>query len=168
MASSSFRQARSSFRPSWYALASTVAALPVLAWAHDSLYSVCRVRGASMEPTLKDGDVVLVRKSDVWNPRAPPSLSPSASPSASASEDDPKQVEREKLKQLEQRYCKSNGSNSWLLQKPPSILSGSVVVYKNPQDYPAAWTIKRVIGLGLQVVGSFQFLLICFFYPFYH
>jgi signal peptidase I len=96
-----------------------------------------------MEPTLKDGDVVLVRKSDVWNPRALPS----------PSEGDTKQVERQKLKQVEQMHCKSNGSNSWLLQKPPSILTGSVVVYKSPQEYPATWTIKRVIGLGGQVVG---------------
>jgi hypothetical protein len=97
-----------------------------------------------MEPTLKDGDVLLVRKSDVWNPWA----------FASPSDDDAKQVERQKLKQVEQMHCKSNESNSWLLQKPPSILSGSVVVYKSPQEYPAAWTIKRVIGLGGQVVGS--------------
>jgi signal peptidase I len=96
-----------------------------------------------MEPTLKDGDVVLVRKSDVWNPRALP-----------PSQDDPKQVERQKVNQIEQMHCKSNGSHSWLLQKPPSILSGSVVVYKSPQEYPADWTIKRVIGLGGQVVRS--------------
>ena len=143
MASSSFRQASSSFRPSWYALTSAVAALPVFVWAHDSLYSVCRVRGASMEPTLKDGDVVLVRKSDVWNPW----------PSPAPPEDDAKQVEQQKVKQVEQMHCKSDGTNSWLIQKPPTTLSGSVVVYKSPQEYPAAWTIKRVIGLGGQVVG---------------
>jgi signal peptidase I len=105
-----------------------------------------------MEPTLKDGDVVLVRKSDVWNPRASSSLP--------LPEDDPKSAERQKLKQLEQMHCKSNGSNSWLLQKPPSILSGSAVVYKSPQEYPAVWTIKRVIGVGGQVVGPVYFILI--------
>jgi hypothetical protein len=44
-----------------------IAALPITVWLKDSFFSFCTVKGTSMEPTLLDGDIVLVRKSDgLW------------------------------------------------------------------------------------------------------
>ena len=42
----------------------TVASLPLTVWVRDSLVDVCRVQGTSMEPVLRDGDILLVRKCD--------------------------------------------------------------------------------------------------------
>ena len=48
---------------SFFASFGTIIAIsPIVVWAHDSFFSVCRIRGKSMEPTLYCGDIVVVRK----------------------------------------------------------------------------------------------------------
>jgi hypothetical protein len=62
--------------------------------------------------------------------------------------------ERIQLQQLEAQHCHNpNTSNTfWLIQKPPLAVTGQVVVYRNLHEFPSSWNIKRVIGVGGQVV----------------
>jgi signal peptidase I len=130
--------------------ASIVAALPVVIWTHDSFYTLCRVRGSSMGPTLKDGDVVLVRRSDhAWQQQLRDYIRGRASDAA----DLDKQEERDKVKEFEKVYC-SQTAPIWLVRKPPIPATGDIVVFRDPAEYPAKWNIKRVIGLGGQVVRA--------------
>ena len=121
--------------------ASAVAALPVMIWIHDSFFSLCRVKGSSMTPTLQDGDVVIIRKADGFFWKRNPN------------EDTERLFERQALQKWEQTHC-SQPSHSPILQKPPVPLTGEVVVYKDPETYQSRWNIKRVIGLGGQVVST--------------
>ena len=127
----------------WYRLSSGIASLPVLVWIHDSLFSFCRVRGNSMEPSLKDGDIVWTRKADFFQRPV-------------------ESEERNQLLQFESMYCYSpttgvasnanNNTGSWVFRRPPIVLTGQVIVYRNPFEYPSSFHIKRVVGLGGQVV----------------
>jgi signal peptidase I len=94
-----------------------------------------------MEPTLKDGDIVVVRKSDgyYWQD--------------DAIKDVEKKLERERVLHLEQVHC-SQTAGSWLLRRPPIPATGNIVVYRDPEEFPSKWNIKRVIGLGGQVVRT--------------
>lgn len=120
--------------------ASAVAAIPVILWANDSLFSLYRVNGSSMEPSLKHGDIVIVRKSDgIWQKQT------------RKKEDPMFTFQRRQQIDIEKTYCHSNGV-SWLLHKPPTPIVDDVIVYKDPSEYPWKYSIKRVVGLGQQVV----------------
>ncbi len=120
--------------------ASALATVPILLWANDSLFSLYRVSGSSMEPSLRHGDIVVVRKSDgIWQKQT-------------RKEEDPMLTfQRRHQIDLEKIHCHSNGV-SWLLHKPPTPIVDDIVVYKDPTEYPWKYSIKRVIGLGQQVV----------------
>lgn len=94
-----------------------------------------------MEPTLKDGDIVVFRKSDsfLWRPKP------------DEENDAEKRLERERVLQWERNHC-SQMAPSWLVKKPPIPVTGNVIIYRDPHDYPSQLNIKRVIGLGGQVV----------------
>ena len=47
-------------------LTSMVLTVPPIIYFKDNFYSLYRVEGTSMEPTLYHGDVLLVRKSDIF------------------------------------------------------------------------------------------------------
>lgn len=47
-------------------LTSVVSSIPVAIFVRDRFYSVARVQGSSMEPTLQANDVVLIRKRDMF------------------------------------------------------------------------------------------------------
>lgn len=121
--------------------ASLISGLPLIIWGHDSLFSLYRVRGSSMEPTLKDGDIVFVRKSDgIWQQQT------------RQKEATEKKIERQTLEDFEQAHC-SASPYYWLLKNPPLPLTGDIVIYKDKESYNSSkWNIKRVVGLGGQVV----------------
>lgn len=144
---------------------STIAAVPLAIYFHDSFYSIVRVNGSSMEPTLKHGDLLLVRKSDNpwWS-----QLTKTAKHNIKKyvlqekdvedmDEEDSEPVERilerRTLKDYERRHCQTMPS---LQIKPPLALSGDIVVYKDPQSFyhmnDRQLSVKRVVGLGGQVV----------------
>jgi signal peptidase I len=99
-----------------------------------------------MEPSLKDGDILLVRKSDnmlwqYWNNKTSDKLSESVE----------RTFQRDRLEEFEALHCSTTPS---IIQKPPMPLTGDVVVYKDPRDYnpQQKMNIKRVVGLGGQIV----------------
>eukprot|EP00533_Pseudo-nitzschia_delicatissima_P015486 CAMPEP_0197263442 /NCGR_PEP_ID=MMETSP1432-20130617/1168_1 /TAXON_ID=44447 /ORGANISM="Pseudo-nitzschia delicatissima, Strain UNC1205" /LENGTH=148 /DNA_ID=CAMNT_0042727935 /DNA_START=176 /DNA_END=619 /DNA_ORIENTATION=- len=92
-----------------------------------------------MEPTLFSGDVVVVRKADGFWQRW-----------SSTKEEtgvDKSDVERQRILAYERDHCNSNGAIG-LLRKPPTPITGNIVVFNNPESYPDQWSIKRVLGTG--------------------
>jgi signal peptidase I len=120
--------------------ASALASVPILLWANDSLFSLYRVAGSSMEPSLRHGDIVIVRKSDgIWQKQT-------------RKEEDPiVTFQRQQQIDLEKIHCHSNGV-SWLIHKPPIPVVDDIIVYKDPTEYPWRYNIKRCVALGQQIV----------------
>eukprot|EP00429_Kryptoperidinium_foliaceum_P011318 CAMPEP_0176003010 /NCGR_PEP_ID=MMETSP0120_2-20121206/948_1 /TAXON_ID=160619 /ORGANISM="Kryptoperidinium foliaceum, Strain CCMP 1326" /LENGTH=182 /DNA_ID=CAMNT_0017335629 /DNA_START=198 /DNA_END=743 /DNA_ORIENTATION=- len=120
-----------------------MAAVPVAVWATDSLFSLYRVQGSSMEPSLHHGDILVVRKADgIWQKQT----------RKDEDEVDPTlKFQRQQQIDLERIHCHSNGV-SLLLHKPPIPVVNEIIVYKDPAEYPWRYSIKRVVGLGQQVV----------------
>uniref|UniRef100_A0A6T9YI78 Mitochondrial inner membrane protease subunit 2 n=1 Tax=Pseudo-nitzschia arenysensis TaxID=697910 RepID=A0A6T9YI78_9STRA len=130
--------------PSFLASCGTlVAVTPLIVWAHDSLFSLCRVRDSSMEPTLFPGDILVVRKADGFWQRWTTTKEEAIDETAS--------VERERILAYERDHCNSNGAIG-LLRKPPIPISGNIIVFKNPEKYPDQWSIQRVLATGGETV----------------
>jgi signal peptidase I len=130
-----------------------LASLPLVVWFRDSMFSLARIHGTSMEPSLQDGDLILIRKSDrgVFVESLVRLIQGEAGSSVSS-----EQAKSEKAKLLRSEV------NRGLLQyapiakfyeRPPAALTGHVVVYKSPlAAFPNQMCVKRVIGLGGQYV----------------
>ena len=154
---------------------STVIGLPIIIWIHDTFFSFVRVNGKSMEPTLKDGDIVIVRKSDFtrYHNKIPKTLNEGSdgiiiSSNNKNDNDLKKQREcqlRHKVLKYEATHCNNPSINvpTWFYSYPAIPLTNNIVVYCNPQEYYSnnngGWkskspslNIKRVVGLGGQVV----------------
>ncbi|CAJ1947679.1 unnamed protein product [Cylindrotheca closterium] len=143
---------------------STIVAVPLAFYVHDSFYSFVRVNGSSMEPTLRHGDLLLVRKSDnpwwsqltkfvKYNFKKYVLEKEGEDLDEEDSEPPERIVERRTLKDYERLHCATSPS---LQIKPPLALSGDIVVYKDPQYFfhmnERKLCVKRVVGLGGQVV----------------
>jgi signal peptidase I len=90
-----------------------------------------------MEPNLKHGDVVLVRKSDFL-------------PNMLRSESLEDATERARILR---RDDDTWAAHSWLLHQPPFVLQGDVVVFRSPSTaFPNEYNIKRIIAQGGQLV----------------
>lgn len=150
-------------------LASTViATLPIAVWVNDTFFKICRVNGKSMEPTLYDGDIVIVRTSDGFWQRWTRNISITVSTRQTEDVDEFDQFggndddnddtrwdyERRKVLAYEGEYCNANPIPNLFLRHPPVPVTGDIVVFKDPSTYfpKSAWNIKRVIGLGGQTV----------------
>jgi signal peptidase I len=95
-----------------------------------------------MEPTLQDGDVLLVRKSDglLWDYIL------------NQKEGVERTLERQSLQDFEEVNCSATPYN-WLMKKPPTPLTNDIVVFNDPEVFGVRkWNIKRVVGLGGQIV----------------
>ena len=113
-------------------LSAVALTLPVAVWASDSLYSVYTVKGKSMEPSLMDGDVVLVRKAD-FLPIVLPYI----------------HSEQELTTRARLLRAEGNGEQALLLSRPPNVLPGDVVVFDNPSKaFPKEPNIKRVVAVA--------------------
>lgn len=89
-----------------------------------------------MEPALKDGDVVLVRKSDVL-------------PGLFRSESLEDATERARIMRRD-----GNVTKPFFFHRPPVVLAGDVAVFRNPTTaFPSEYNIKRVVALGDQLVS---------------
>lgn len=94
-----------------------------------------------MEPSLRHGDIVVVRKSDgIWQKQT-----------RNKTEDPIVTFQRQQQIDLEKIHCHSNGV-SWLIHKPPIPVVDDIVIYKDPTEYPWKYSIKRIVGLGQQIV----------------
>lgn len=146
----------------------TVASLPLTVWVRDSLVDVCRVQGTSMEPVLRDGDILLVRKCD------PGALVEGLVDLAASlrsrivsgvdnnnnnhNDDSARQfrsssIERARLLRHEQSLgVGMHAPVARLYDSPPLALPGHVAIYQDPTSYPIQLNVKRVIGVGGQCV----------------
>mmetsp|Transcript_27333 Transcript_27333/g.38473 ORF Transcript_27333/g.38473 Transcript_27333/m.38473 type:complete len:225 (+) Transcript_27333:235-909(+) len=140
--------------------------LPIAIWSVDNLVSLARVRGTSMEPTLKDGDIVLVKKSDFFpgfwgtsnhkpnNNAVYPSDDDDGGSPNTTRRSNSDETDRARLARVE---ASIGNTPSTLWSKPPEILSGHVVVYKSPNNaYPHEYHIKRVVAIGGQMIRPTQ------------
>ena len=110
-----------------------VASVPLLAWATDSLGCLHRIRSDDMEPTLKKGDVVWVRKADGGN----------LFQWGTGSDDDRGRIQRHEA--MNAAY----GPTSILYSHPPLALPGDVVLYRSLEKYRGL-CVHRVAGVGGQ------------------
>jgi signal peptidase I len=128
-----------------------LAGLPLVVWFRDSIFSLARIHGTSMEPCLQDGDVILIRKSDrgvFLNSLA--SLIRGSSP-VSASSAETAEEKAKLLRSEVNRGLLHYAPIAKFYECPPAAITGHVVVYKSPlAAFPNQLCVKRVIGLGGQ------------------
>lgn len=136
-----------------------VAISPLVIWSNDSFFSLCRVRRSSMEPTLFPGDILVVRKADgFWQRWKLPAIMGGTIGDERQTDDDERSIERERVLAYEREHCNSNGSVG-LLRKPPTPLTGDIVVLKDPEKYPGQWIVERVVAIGGETVRDDEGLL---------
>jgi signal peptidase I len=136
-----------------------LASLPLVVWFRESVFSLARIHGTSMEPSLHDGDVILIRKSDrgvfveslvrlIRQGEAGAEAGSSTSAEAAAKSEKAKLLRSEVHRGLLQYAPIAK-----FYERPPAALTGHVVVYKSPlAAFPNQLAVKRVIGLGGQYV----------------
>jgi signal peptidase I len=170
--------------PSWIVSFATAITLsyPIFIWFRDNMYSLRRVNGFSMIPTLQPGDVILVRQSErgiladilasivlipFWNIFAwtglfdadkKSTLPDPTSLSASAEFDD---VDSH-LQQIHQYEIMHGALEHAIAAKwydrPITVLPGHIVVFDAPNRYPPQSSIKRAIGVGGQFIIGTQII----------
>lgn len=102
-----------------------------------------------MEPTLRDGDIVLVRKSDRGA-----LLDAIIGIIVGDSAETPQNTERARVMRYEwAQGIPKLAPTSRLYETPPLAVSGDVVVFKDPSTaFPSQLCVKRVLGAGGQYV----------------
>jgi signal peptidase I len=143
------------------------ATLPAVLYVRDCYAGLTRVQGSSMEPTLRHGDVVLVRKADAgtlwqaWNGLVSSIRSDPTGDTGwikvstdDADDDDDEEVDRALAIRFQKlQGIQSHGNMGWLCtSRPPLVLPGHVLIYQNPTTLQKEYHIKRVVGVGGQWV----------------
>lgn len=106
-----------------------------------------------MEPTLKDGDVLLIRKSDMGV--LPETIWAIVTGDTMGGNN----VDADQARILRQEQLQGIGGEhaglSRIYDRPPIALNGHAIVYKNPETaFPTQLCVKRVIGVGGQRVRA--------------
>lgn len=132
---------------------------PIMFCFQDIFFSMHKVHGASMEPALQDGDVVLVRKADffTWRMISDEPLTFSELVEKSDVDKLDEQNDRRNLARINAMLGSRRGI---LWTRPCQPMKGDVILYKSPNHFHhSQLQMKRVIGLGGQRVrpaDSFQ------------
>lgn len=126
---------------------------PLVVWSLDSLFSIGRVRDSTMEPTLFRGDVLVIRKADGFWQRLKVPTRDKTTEDERLTDNDKRAIERERVLAYERNHCNSNGYIG-LLRKPPTPITGNIVVFKDPEKYPDEWNIKRAVALGGESIAT--------------
>jgi signal peptidase I len=124
--------------------ATVPASIPAIICFRDCFFALSRVHGSSMEPALKDGDILLVRKCDAGSITSL-LLTDDNGP---VNDDRECAVRYERLQQGLQSG--TTGGGGWLASRPPLALPGQVLVYQNPLSVAKEYFIKRVAAVGGQ------------------
>jgi signal peptidase I len=94
-----------------------------------------------MEPTLRDGDIIFVRKCDAG------ALVDAVMRFLVSSEGETERARVRRYEQLQSQYVPA----SKIYERPPTALAGHIVVYKDPEKaFPTELAVKRVVALGGQ------------------
>jgi len=132
-------------------LPAALCSLPALLYVRDKLGGFCRVRGASMEPDLRDGDVLWVRKADagtlIQAMRA--TLLGGATDSHAIDSNSVDEEERRRVVRYEVLQGITNHVGLFSA-RPPAAIAGDIVVYQNPTQLQRELLVKRCIGVGGQ------------------
>ncbi|KAL7537271.1 hypothetical protein ACHAXR_007712 [Thalassiosira sp. AJA248-18] len=126
---------------------------PPVLFLKDTFYSLYRVEGSSMEPALHHGDVLLVRKSDIF----PDAMWRRWMTVATSFEEEEEHQNAMRVMAHDVHSGRPIGEwqTGYTYLKPPMITNlGSVVVFRAPdaEKYPSSeYRVKRVVGLGGQL-----------------
>lgn len=118
-----------------------LASVPALLYCRDQLYGLCRVEGSSMEPSLRNGDVLLVRKFEAASWLRGSILS-------GTEQDDERAREVAKVERYERMQGIFTGGGR--LISSLVVVPGQVIVYQNPTSLKKELYVKRVVGVGGQ------------------
>ena len=140
------------------ALTSLTLTLPPIIFFRDNFYSLYQVTGSTMEPSLYDGDILLVRKSDIYPDRLWHHWT--SQTYDEGTEEAEEQQNALRVMALDAQCDRPIGhkQTAYTYLRPPSIYTpGCVVVFRAPnaEKYPMSeYRVKRVIGLGGQIVRN--------------
>ena len=147
-----------------HALLSAAAALPLVICMRDSFFSLCEVQGSSMEPNLKHGGILLIRRADFPILRGfgdGPDKRTIAKDILDIKETDDEHdtslsslvMKSRRLRECEYQHHLARENSSVWFRCPPWPMRGQIVTYRSPYQYPTELCIKRVVGVAGQVVS---------------
>lgn len=135
--------------------------VPPIIFFNDKFYSLYRVEGSSMEPAIHHGDVLLVRKSDVF----PVNTWKRLTSVATSYEEEEERQNSMRVMALDAQSGRPIGEfwTGYTYLNPPMIHQlGSIIIFRAPDagKYPSSeYRVKRVVGLGGQLcraAGNFH------------
>jgi signal peptidase I len=143
-------------------LSATALSIPPVILFHDNFFAVYMVRNDSMEPTLKQNDIVLVRKVDFF-----PYYHKHGLEMKDLEIQDSRRIDEETDRIKSMRMNASVGKplidEYTVWSSPPISLPGDIVAFKNPESFlPSRVEMKRIVGLGGQRVRRISSI------PLYH
>ena len=152
-------------RPSLPAVGGAFLTLTTTIWFTDNFYSLHRVKGDSMEPALMDGDVVVVRRSDVipWRSKErDESMITKHNSSKSTNNEEEQPVddrhisairdakERQRIRQIDASWGCYHQQSHMFTPSAPLMLAGDVAIFASPNYYPIRYAVKRIVSTGQQ------------------
>jgi signal peptidase I len=132
----------------FFRITSAVLVVPPLIYFNDVFFSIQKVKNDSMDPDLKQGDIILVQKGEFL----PAFFQPKITVHDLASDNDSKLKEdndRRKSLRMDDAAGKAPIDNLTVWRSPPIFMPGDVAVYDSPQDMGSI-EMTRVVGLGGQ------------------
>lgn len=165
MASSALNYLRIN-RPSFPAVGGAFLTLTTTIWFTDNFYSLHRVKGESMEPALLDGDVIVVRRSDVmpWRSKQRDESMITKHNSGRSTKDDGEEQpvddkhisairdakERQRIRQIDASWGCHHQQSLTFTPSAPLMLAGDVAIIASPNYYPIRYAVKRIVSTGQQ------------------
>jgi len=152
-------------RPSLPAAGGAVLTFTTTTWLTDCFYSLHRVKGESMEPALMDGDVIVVRRSDLvpWRSKERDegaireSIRSKSSGDESNESNGSKNVtaikeakERQRIRQIDASWGCHHQESLIYTPSAPLMLAGDVAIFASPNYYPIRYAVKRIVSTGQQ------------------
>ena len=164
MASSIFNRLRH-IRPSLPVAGGAVLTLTTTIWVTDSFCSLHRVKGESMEPALMDGDIILVRRSDImpWRSKQQDEATIREYNRSRSSADENNEnstfnsatttvindaKERQRIRQIDASWGCHHPESLIYTPSAPLMLAGDVAIFASPNYYPVRYAVKRIVSTG--------------------
>lgn len=124
----------------------------------DSFFWLMKVSGSSMEPSLKNGDILLVRKADfpLWRRwlRSSPRTDDDSFWKEDPNDKSKPSMRDRRVREYEYQQSLERHRSGFPYVYPPTPLRGQIVSYRSPNNYPYELCIKRVIAVSGQVVAT--------------